>query len=197
MILLRIFFLFCLVGVTVQTAVAHKVILSIYSAGAMIEGEIGFSNGDMAAQALVEVFDIDGKQLGQVTTNDDGFFVFEPKAGVRHVFRADLGAGHVAQAILYEEDLQIDLRPESQSQIESTQNRTKTASLSEFSAQQRDVIAEAVRSEIRPLQKELAAYKEKNDLQTILGALGYILGLCGIGFYFIARRRLKDDTNAD
>jgi nickel transport protein len=46
----------------------------------------------------------------------------------------------------------------------------------------------AVRLETKPLRKEIAAYKEKNDLQTILGGIGYIIGLFGIGFYIAARR---------
>ncbi len=55
-----------------------------------------------------------------------------------------------------------------------------------------DAIARIVRDETRPLRHEIAAYKEKNDLQTILGGLGYIVGLFGVGFYIAARRKLRD-----
>ena len=51
-------------------------------------------------------------------------------------------------------------------------------------------LARIVRDEMRPLRQEIAAYKEKNDLQTILGGIGYIAGLFGLGFYLAARRRL-------
>jgi nickel transport protein len=61
------------------------------------------------------------------------------------------------------------------------------ASLSE---EERQVIAKAVRDEIRPLRRELIAYREKNDLQGILGGIGYIFGLFGLGFYIAARRKL-------
>ena len=148
MTLLRALVLFCLVAVTAQTASAHKLILSIYPAGAMVEGEIGFSNGDMAAKALVEIFDVDGKLLKQVTTDEEGFFVFEPKAGIRHVFRADLGAGHVAQAILYEEDLPVGLRSDTSGQTNESNSKKAVVVDSEFSAQQQDLIAEALRREI-------------------------------------------------
>ena len=57
-------------------------------------------------------------------------------------------------------------------------------------------IARIVRDEMRPLRREIAAYREKNDLQTILGGMGYILGLFGLGFYIAARRQLKTQGSA-
>ena len=44
-------------------AAAHKVIASAYPSGPEIEGEIGFSNGDMAKNATVEVLGPDGTRL--------------------------------------------------------------------------------------------------------------------------------------
>lgn len=55
---------------------------------------------------------------------------------------------------------------------------------------ERQAIAEAVRDEMRPLRREIAAYREHNDFQTILGGIGYIVGLFGLGFYVAARRKL-------
>ena len=59
-----------------------------------------------------------------------------------------------------------------------------------LTTEERLAIAEAVRDELRPLRREIAAYREKNDLQTILGGIGYIVGIFGLGFYVAARRRL-------
>ena len=59
------------------------------------------------------------------------------------------------------------------------------------SADMRAMIAEAVRDEVKPLRREIAAYKEKNDLQAVLGGIGYIVGLFGIGFYLAARGKLR------
>ena len=43
---------------------------------------------------------------------------------------------------------------------------------------------------MRPLRQEITAYRNHNDLQTILGGIGYIAGLFGLGCYLAARRRL-------
>jgi len=54
---------------------AHKIIASVFPSGANVEGEIGFSNGDMAANTLVEVFDPQGNKIDEVKTDGDGFFI--------------------------------------------------------------------------------------------------------------------------
>jgi nickel transport protein len=50
-----------------------------------------------------------------------------------------------------------------------------------------------VRDEVRPLRREITAYKEKNDLQTVLGGIGYIVGLFGLAFFLMARRERRAD----
>ena len=76
-----------------QPALAHKVIFDAYASGPMIEGELGLSNGEMAANHPIFVMTPDGTPLGATTTDADGFFAFLPERAVVHVFRADLGAG--------------------------------------------------------------------------------------------------------
>ena len=169
-------------------AQAHKVIAAVFPSGSAIEGEIGFSNGEMAVGEEVIVTAPDGTELGRAVTDADGFFLFTPEQPVEHRFRADLGAGHVAMTTLPAEDVAAILgKPVIETLPPAATNPAAVAGLT---AEERDIIAEAVRDEIRPLRREIAAYKEKNDLQTILGGLGYILGLFGLGFYIAARRKM-------
>lgn len=169
-------------------ALAHKVIASVYPAGRQIEGEIGFSNGDMAVQSKITVTDPAGRVLGETVTDDAGSFTFTPAEPVDHLFRADLGAGHVAEVTLSAAEVATILgkaaAPEPAAAAPGTATTASTAMIDP------ELIAAAVRDEIRPLRQEIAAYKEKNDLQTILGGIGYIAGLFGLGFYLAARRRL-------
>lgn len=196
-----------------HTAVAHKVIASAYASGDTIEGEIGFSNGEMAANTKVVVTDDRGATLGETITDGDGFFVFTPTQTVIHVFEANLGAGHVARAKLSLEELP-DITPnkaagtsvapvvpagdtstssaKSQSATSPAQTGKGAAAVpAELITDQRDLMLEMIRKELRPLRREIAAYKEKNNLQTILGGIGYIFGLFGLWFFFAARRRLS------
>nr|WP_106203708.1 cobalt ABC transporter permease [Aliiruegeria haliotis] len=195
---------------------AHKVIASVFPSGTAIEGEVGLSNGEMAANTLVEVFDSDGAKLGEAWTDGEGFFLFQPTEPVAHIFRADLGAGHVAEITMIAEDVAEIVgkatgpdTPAAGATIafDSTPAEGGTApaagaaagiayaptiSVAALTDDEKAAIAKIVRDETRPLRKEIAAYKEKNDLQSILGGIGYIVGLFGIGFYLAARRKLKE-----
>ncbi|WP_420408162.1 cobalt ABC transporter permease [Hoeflea sp.] len=198
--------LFCLLTVVIlllaTPAYAHKVIASVFPSGDKIEGEIGFSNGDMATDTLVEVFDGDGNKIGETQTDGDGFFIYTPTADTKHVFKADLGAGHVAEVAMEEAEIAMIMgkaKPEAGAgPVDAAANAPSsgapaaTVSVASLTDEEREAIAMAVRDEMRPLRREIDAYKEHNDFQTILGGIGYIAGLFGLGFYVAARRKLQD-----
>lgn len=173
----------------ISDALAHKVVAGAYAAGDVIEGEIGFSNGDVAVDVLVKAFDEEGDLLGEARTDRDGFFVFRPEKAVAHIFRANMGAGHIAEVRLEIADLPKALAEEGAT-IQEPYGRQVTAvqGQSAFTAAQEARLADLIRDEIKPLRREIAAYKEKTSFQTILGGLGYILGLFGLWFYLSARK---------
>ncbi len=173
-------------------ALAHKVIAGVFESGDVIEGEIGFSNGDMASGTEVIVTGPDGAELGRSVTDADGFFVYTPTSAVAHTFFADLGAGHVAKVTMSAEDVArvLGVAVAENGDSSSAAVTQASGSAASLSAEEQQVIAKAVRDELRPLRREIAAYREQNDLQTILGGIGYIVGLFGLGFYMAARRKL-------
>lgn len=170
---------------------AHKVVADAYASDDVIEGEVGFSNGDMAVGILVEVFDPAGNKLGEVTTDEEGFFLFKPTQVIEHVFRANLGAGHVAEFKVAVEDLPVidgAAAPVTTTVSEvASETQQMTASVSQVSSAD----LRGIKQELKLMRKEIAAYKEKNDFQNILGGLGYIIGLCGLYVFFLARREKK------
>jgi nickel transport protein len=86
-------------------ALAHKVIAGVFPAGDAIEGELGFSSGDMAVGQEVIVYGPDGAELGRTMTDEDGFFLYTPTSPVAHSFTADMGAGHVAKVVMAAEEV--------------------------------------------------------------------------------------------
>jgi nickel transport protein len=174
-------------------AMAHKVLLSVFPSGDVIEGEVGFSNGTMAVDQLITVRAPDGTVLGETTTDSDGFFLFRPELPVAHIFRGNLGAGHVAEVNMPAEEVAAILgKPVSAADTAAGVGDAVVGTVTNapLSAEERAAIAEAVRDEIRPLRREMAATREHRDLQSILGGIGYIVGLFGLGFYLAARRKL-------
>lgn len=184
-------------------AFAHKVVAGAFASGDRIEGEIGFSDGSMAKNVVVEVLAEDGSKLGEARTGEDGTFVFVPTKRVVHVFHADLSGGHVVNIRLDVSDLPTTLAAATADGVASAAAApvptgatppvaAPTASAPAAAAitdAQRAALAEAVRNEVKPLRREIIALKEKNDLQAILGGLGYIVGLFGLWLFLAARRQ--------
>lgn len=167
-------------------ALAHKVVMDVYASGAVVEGELGFSDGTMAQDTVVEVLDAKGAKIGETKTNTEGVFTFKPTVKAPLTFRANLGAGHVGTTEIAADDLPPI--------GDDTPAATSEAMSGVDLAQLTKVIGEQVRREVKPLRQEIFDYKEKNDIQTILGGLGYIIGLFGIGFYVAGRRKAKRDA---
>ena len=177
-------------------ALAHKVIAGVFPAGDAIEGELGFSNGDMAVGQEVIVFGPDGAELGRTVTDEDGFFLYTPTSPVAHTFTADMGAGHVAKVVMPAEEVAeimgvaVEFVETPMAASDGPAEGANVVTVASLSDEERQIIAKAVRDEIRPLRREIAAYREKNDMQSILGGIGYIVGLFGFGFYLAARRKM-------
>lgn len=178
-------------------AFAHKVVSSGWTDGADIEGEVGFSNGDMAKEGtVVEVFDANDTKIGETVVKEDGLFRFTPTQAVAHTFVANLGAGHVARFTMEADELpQIGAAKATPSASTTTVDAPQGQATSQAQNLQttdlQRMIAKTVRQEVQPLRKEIASYKEKNNMQSILGGIGYIFGLTGIVFYIMARRKEK------
>lgn len=172
-------------------ALAHNVIASVFPSGSDIEGEVGFSNGDMATDLLIEVFDEAGNKLGETRTDEDGFFLFTPAQPVAHVFRGDLGAGHVADIRMEAIEVAALLGVAPISAAGGSPEQAETGQPLALSDQSRAELASMIRTELRPLRQEITAFKNKSNFQSILGGIGYIFGLFGLGFYIAAQRKMK------
>lgn len=178
---------------SVSPAMAHKIIADLFPAGDAVEGEIGFSSGDMAVDARVEIYDISGNKLGETRTDEDGFFAWTPEGALPAgplKFISDLGAGHVAEMVLPAEDVPGGSLPATPGAVEINLETASAAPVNTDALA--DVIAATVRDELRPIRRELVQIRERNRFSTILGGIGLIFGLFGAFFYFSARRQLKD-----
>lgn len=182
---------------SVNVALAHNVVGGVYAIGTTIEGEAGFSNGDMAqAGTVVLITDASGQPIAEVLTDEEGFFVFEATKRIDHHFKLDMSSGHVLEMILPAEELPASL-PGGTSIASAPSNLTTTASVSGVdTVVLQQMIEQAVAKQVKPLRKELAAYKEKAGLQDLLGGIGYIFGLVGLGIWLRQRKQDKQQDKA-
>ncbi|RBP13177.1 nickel transport protein [Roseiarcus fermentans] len=189
-------------------ALAHKVVAGAYASGDHIEGEIGFSDGSVAKNQPVDVLAEDGSKIGETKTGEDGTFTFKPTKPIVHIFHADMGGGHIANIRIEVADLPVDLAAAGAAgggaavgggaapaaAADATTAAASAATAVALSDAQKTLLLQAVSNEIKPLRKEIIALKEKDDLQSILGGIGYIAGLFGLWFYVSARRSQSKQT---
>ncbi len=176
------------------TGHTHNIIADAYVEGEVIEGEVGFSNGDPVFDAPVTVTDPDGAVLGTTRTDADGIFIFKIEKTVDHHFAINAGAGHVVQVVVTAD--QLSPRDPVPPAVETakaaptgTVSAAATASPAMDAAAFRAMVEKAVARQVKPLRKQLLEYENTVRLHDILGGLGYILGLTGLGMWFSARRR--------
>lgn len=183
-----------------MSALAHNVLGGVYAIGSTIEGEAGFSNGDMAkAGTPVLIQAKDGRKLGETTTDEEGFFVFEAREQIDHHFIIDMSAGHVLNLVLPADELPKEFasshkRTAAQAVVGNATDKavSTVSSLKNVSQDElQKMIEQAVARQVKPLRQELAAYKEKAGFQDILGGIGYIFGLCGLGIWWQQRKQAK------
>ena len=176
---------------------AHNVISGVYAIGSTIEGEIGFSNGDMAPEGTeVIVSDAQGNELGRVKTDEEGLFSYQATERMDYAFYANLSSGHVAEMLLPADQLPASLGggSEAKRQSQSVSSSQGVTVNSTDHAQLSEMIEAAVAKQVKPLRQELAAYQAKAGLQDIIGGIGYIFGLCGLGIWW-RHRQQKSNAN--
>jgi nickel transport protein len=174
---------------------AHNVVGGVYVNGVDIEGEAGFSNGTMAnAGTKVKITDQSGTPLGEVETDDQGFFMFTAKKKITYLFEINMGAGHILKMQLPADELPDDL--DSGAATTNTNSGTNKSSTLVSNVAKGDNspintlhLEKAIAKQIIPLRKEIQALK-KSGLRDILGGIGYIFGLLGV-VALIRERRLK------
>ena len=176
---------------------AHNVVGGVYAIGIEIEGEAGFSNGAMAnVGTVVKITDKSGIPLGEVLTDDQGFFTFTAKKRITHVFNIDMGAGHKLTMQLPAEELPESLGPingkstSETGEVNKPLNTLKSEAIGSENKITSLMLEKAIAKQIKPLRKEIQSLKEKSGLRDILGGIGYIFGLLGL-VAFLRERKLK------
>jgi len=172
---------------------AHNVIGTVYVIGDEIEGEVGYSNGDMApAGTPVTVSSVDDVVVAELETDAEGFFIYRAAQRMSFKFHVDLGAGHIFDAALSVNELAASELPANELSVgELPVLSDDVPGAKVFNTKQRELdlmIQKAVAKQIKPLRKTIKTYQARVTFQDILGGIGYIFGLCGLAIWFRQRK---------
>jgi nickel transport protein len=176
---------------------AHRLNVFASVDGAVIRGSVYFQGMIPARNAPVTVLDADGALLAETVADDAGHFAFEATWRVDHRIVADLSDGHRATFVIAAAQLPPSLPvPSEPSQPAPEADKSANAAGAEATQQAMPpeaaieaIVDAAVARHVGPLRQQIAAYQDKIRWNDVLGGIGYIVGMTGLAFYFLARRR--------
>jgi len=194
----------CLSIVFVSNTFAHKVQMFAYTEGENVFVEGYFADGKKAMKSEVIVYDPSGTELLRGRTDDTGKFNFKAPKKTDLKIVVDAGMGHKTEYTLPAGELHIaggketaDVVTASVSKDSKTikvkEEKSKVSQTSRLDDVQLQAIVEkavekSVGEAIKPLVRSFTEMQQKNSLTTIIGGIGYIIGLMGIVLYFKSRR---------
>ena len=177
-------------------ALAHKVTIFAWVEGDRVFTESKFSGGRRATRAKVAVFDREGTQLLEGTTDERGAFSFGiPKlTDLRIVLNA--GTGHRAEWTITESEIRQAGYQEETREVAPPRQASGNLGLGKQEIQ--ELIDESLYRRLTPIVKMLAELQTKGPSMTeVIGGIGYIVGLMGVALYFLSRRKKEGGKDHD
>ena len=195
----------CLVFVSVP-ALAHKVTIFAWVEGDTVHTQSKFSGGRRAQNSTVVVYDMDGNQLLEGKTDENGEFSFKipKKTGLKVVLKASMG--HMAEWTIPAEEITgaADVSASGEPEVGTDTDAQQTSSLVDeqqpapaalgLSREEvQSIIDKSLDKKLAPVIHMLAdAVESGPKLSEVLGGIGYIFGLVGVALYFSSRRKEKE-----
>lgn len=177
-------------------ALAHKVTIFAWVEGDRVFTESKFSGGRRATRAKVAVFDREGTQLLDGTTDERGAFSFKiPKlTDLRIVLNA--GTGHRAEWTITESEIRKAGYQEETGEVAPPRQVSGNLGLGKQEIQ--ELMDESLDRRLTPIVKMLAELQTKGPSMTeVIGGIGYIVGLMGVALYFLSRRKKEGGKDND
>lgn len=192
-----------LVGNICLPGFAHSLYVFATAEGEIISGYAYSRGGDRIRQQPIVIQAPDGAVLGETTTDDNGEFSFTATQRIDHVVVLETADGHRATFTVPADELpetlaapeadaepaQAASEPASESTTQDMPPESERAATGLTSEELEQVVEAAVSRQIRPLREQLEAYESTTRLHDVLGGIGYILGIAGIAFYVLGKKR--------
>lgn len=183
---------------------AHKIKLFAVVDGEAIAGSVYFTGNVGARGVPIRVYDPEGRLVAETVSDGEGRFRLSVAGAFDHRLVADAGDGHRAEFVVPQSEVG---EPRGSAQGDavalaggvaaegSPTPETRDQAVWQARAELERMIEQALSRQITPLREQLAALEERVLWRDVLGGIGYIVGLCGLAAWLLARhRRLHEKT---
>jgi len=180
-------------------SLAHKVMVFGYVEDGKVKTISKFSGGKKVMGGKITVFDVDGKQLLEGVTDDNGEFSFDipSKKGLKIELEAAMGHKNISEIPADQLGGQDAAPAVGENADETAGSSSEVATTEEIPAgsdsQDADLearIEKVLDRKVMPLLQMMAEKEDKPGFTDIVGGIGYIVGLMGL-FLFMKSRKEK------
>ncbi len=169
----------------------HKINIFATVEGNRIYTRSYASDGSKIKGGVIEVYDSQGNKLvsGKTDSLGEFSFVIPKKDDLKIVVTGSMG--HRAETIMDRNDLsetEIVIAEKVQPKEKSEITKTEPVQLDTLFLKK--TIEEALDARLHPIIKMLAEQREKKiSLTEVIGGIGYIIGITGLAFFFLGRKK--------
>lgn len=168
-------------------ASAHRLKLFATLESGVITGYAFFVGSGRAHGAAISVKDATGKELATLTTDGDGAYSYKTPAPQKYHLTANMGDGHIADAVIDAARFGGASTPASESDEDADADASAPASTLSQAQIERAVDA-AVARQLKPLMEAYEVAEGRTRFNDIMGGIGMIIGLAGLALWGSARR---------
>jgi len=186
-------------------AVAHRLNIFVYPEGDRINLESYFSGGAPCQDSQVKVLNKEGEVVADGKTDTEGKWSFNPGSSTGLKVVVEAGEGHRAEYRLtaddYPEGLAENLAEEAtasapvaaETGTETFPAQTAPGGAALSATEVEHIVDKVLERKLAPIRRSMAkAAIHEPGFTEILGGIGYIIGLFGLGAYFMARSKSKN-----
>jgi nickel transport protein len=184
---------------------AHKVTIFAWVEGDIVHTQSKFSGGRKAKGCTVGVYDMEGKQLLEGKTNENGEFSFKvpQKTALKVALKASMG--HLAEWTIPAEEIigvadvaessvpEVGVEAAIQEAAPSIDAETSIPAAVSLSREEvQGLINASLDRKLAPIINMLADSLDRGPtVSEVIGGIGYIFGLVGVALYFRTRGKRK------
>lgn len=192
-----IYLAICVLFGVATPALAHHLNVFAWADGDNIVVRCNFGSKRPALNADVKVFEgASRKLITQGATNEQGEFTFTLPEPLQNglLIEADAGQGHKGEWKMDASELNSGASRSGGAEAKQLPARKEAPALASSASGIRSLTREELKAliaeSIAPLSRQLAdLHADKPRISEIIGGIGWIMGLAGITFYFMARKK--------
>jgi len=173
---------------------AHRVNIFTQTQGDKIVCQCFYNDGKPVHDQGIQVRTSNGTVIAEGKTDDEGMYSFAPSVREDLKIVLNAGMGHTAETTVKKENLPeikkktiVQTAKQPAPAVEKIKVPEQGSDLNE--EQLRRIIEEVVDEKLRPVTELIHKQQRSYSLTTIIGGIGYIVGIFGLFMFLMSRKK--------